>query len=652
MTKAPTYNVTKELSSQENEDNFTTSAHWIIAIVRIAKKSNLSYSRSKKGSSSDILITDAIAEASNILIITGDCIDLNISGHKENHIKQLSAVLKQSEVNYLSEIAPGDWILSWIVNNETESKRIIDKIKNQEACNAFTDGFKFLGRVHNIRKLLSRDGAGGLTINYNLQAFGFKELDTKMFFEPELKQSANFQSASQIWFARIGLDVSKFWEENETTGVSLGASDNVHLLIPAFFEILLGIGFPQEATPKEMLESGLSFSKGSTVSRLDNNDSGQTESKAPPFAYMVPKTVGVLLGRTSKEDKSFHSYADLVDLLFGVQDYSDSTNSSDPNVLFNPKISENSPMKKSNHKYTGVPLKGAFPVVFPEFSNVPLWSVMTQFLNEPVNEIYTALKVNRAGFVVPTVVLRQKPFTTELFPQYEPETTEKTFNVPTLNDIKDDRQRNLTNRNITRFLSLPRWVLNSATAYSINIGKSDVTRFNFIHIYGQSQMIKDNRRFSEQLFLNPPISDDIDIARSGLHPYMTTVACGLGGQIDTRPGEWMELVADWTIGSQFTLNGSITIKGISAPICEGDNIQFEDGVYHIESVTHSCTQDTSSGNRHFYTTLEVTNGMRIDPKSDQSIYLGFDDNDATGSNPGLTSEGDNVIFIPQNNKKV
>jgi hypothetical protein len=65
--------------------------------------------------------------------------------------------------------------------------------------------------------------------------------------------------------------------------------------------------------------------------------------------------------------------------------------------------------------YTGTELLGTFLPVMPELTNKPLWSVLQQFLNPTVNEMYTCLRVNKDNRVVPTLVVRQIPFTTEAF---------------------------------------------------------------------------------------------------------------------------------------------------------------------------------------------------------------------------------------------
>jgi hypothetical protein len=99
------------------------------------------------------------------------------------------------------------------------------------------------------------------------------------------------------------------------------------------------------------------------------------------------------------------------------------------------------------------------------------------------------------------------------------------------------------------------------------------------------------------------------------------------------------------MGSQYTLNGTINCFGIQSPICEGDNLEFDGVVFHIESVAHQFAM-SPDGHKSWTTRLELTNGMRADVSAKFSsdvaspfpIYPGFLPNDLTGNDPGLTLE--------------
>jgi hypothetical protein len=112
----------------------------------------------------------------------------------------------------------------------------------------------------------------------------------------------------------------------------------------------------------------------------------------------------------------------------------------------------------------------------------------------------------------------------------------------------------------------------------------------------------------------------------------------------------MECIADFMMGSHLTLNGTITLVGVDRPICEGDNLEWDGVVYHIETVSHVCQIDPMSGRRMFSTTLSVTNGMRTDLDSRLvddtiSMYAGVLEGDSRSLDPGITNETDFPVVL-------
>src|SRR5579859_1785431 len=107
----------------------------------------------------------------------------------------------------------------------------------------------------------------------------------------------------------------------------------------------------------------------------------------------------------------------------------------------------------------------------------------------------------------------------------------------------------------------------------------------------------------------------------------------------------MSLVADRLIGSQYTLSGMMNSYLIQSPICEGDNLEFDGVVYHIEGVQHSASI-SEDGVRTARTTLSLSNGMRSDSDNVEvgsneqfPIYAGFRTYDSTGYDPGHAADG-------------
>lgn len=607
------YNLIEEYAEGDSGevDDVGLAPYWVLCAVRL--KTPLSYSRDQKKS---VLNASEAGQIRGMTIITSDCVKLNIQGSKGQHTKQLTATLLQTHTNYLIDLLPSDWLLAWIVHGKDKLDKLVERIKKLEPCNKWDDGLKFVGRVESVYKDQDRDPeTGKKRAAYSLTAFGFRELDTSIFYDPFLRSVDTAQVGT--WMARIGLDIREIFANTATDG----QSDNVHLLISKFLEVFVGRGLPKEINTSQAPQLRQATSGGIV-------DGGKSEEA--PFAYLVPKEVGDLLGKKSRSKKGgILAYADLMELLFGVQKYNEHEDATDWKA-FIPDIAGDDALTTGSQRYTGTPLMGAFLPLMPNFDNRPMWSVLQQYLNPPINEMYTCLRVNEQGSVVPTIVLRQIPFTT-----------------PVLAAKIERGAVEGGAMTYTGFMDVPRWVLPAVLIERMRVGRSDATRCNFVHVYGQNADVASNVGMSQQLAQNQPIRDDFDIQRSGLHALMTTVACREINKVGNVPSKWMELIADRAIGSQYTLNGTVQTLGIEAPICEGDNLEFGNAVFHIESVGHSCSIDTGSGSRSWMTFMTLTNGLRVatvqthdgaDGPESFSSTTDQAENDKFPLYPGLTDE--------------
>lgn len=618
---APSYELINEYVDKGTDlsklVSITTSPHWALCVVRLGLP--LSYSRSNKAS-----VTNDVSQGGRLrgpnLVITSDCTHLTVSGSKDSHVKALNAELKQTDHNYLVEILPGDWILAWIVNDETKLQSLVERIRKSDPsdpCNKWDDGFKFLGRVDNIRKAIHLDrGSGTKTSSYTITAAGFKELDTSFFFDKALSDHSAAAQSMGDWLAKLSIKA----EELFLVDPRKGQKPNTSKMILALLDLIVGKGVGANANAASGGEPALRQTTGG----------GTTSQGEAPFSYLVPRAVGALLGITNaSKPGGLLSYADLLTTVIGVQKYSGNSGGSGESAKLFPDFDYSS--STDNRIDTGIELLGTFYPGVPDFANRPLWSLLQQYLNATINEMYTCLRVGPNGRVIPTLVVRQIPFTTEAYPDHS---VEPGFVGPPAQTV-----------NVTKFLSLPRWKLHDLMLNNIDIGRSDATRFNFIHVYGQEADTFPQNTFSQQITDNPPIRDDLDIQRSGLRAYMTTVACATQDTVGKAPTVWMELIADRVIGSQYTVNGTLQSVGITSPISEGDNIELDDTVYHIESCTHTCGIQ-ADGQRTFDTTLTLTNGMRSDGINDRDddgsqnggapIYPGFRPGDNRAYDPGLT----------------
>lgn len=598
------YNVIRDFGDLKDPTGITFDPYVVVAVVRLGLP--LSFSRVNQASVTKDVSQGALLRAVAPMVITDDCVSMQTQGSKRAHVKTMNMVLKQTDVNYLNEILPGDWIMAWMVNNRTLQQDLMIRINLGQACNGFDDGFKFLGRVHNVRKQTHQDGPrGDRTSSYTIQSQGFSELDSQLFYDASLASSDQRDKAIGSWLARLGLNIEDLFGAATKDGIK---KNNTNVIVPTLLDLIVGKGPPAKASSSPLVQTAI----GTDVSALP-----QTLSE-PPYSYLVPVMIGQLLGLPPSEaSKASHvvSYADILELLQGVQNYSNTSGTG----VFTPDIAAG--MSTPQRRYTPTPLLGTYLPFFPEFTNKPLFQVLSQYSNPTINEMYTALRVNPEGSVMPTLIFRQIPFTTEA--------------MPAVRDLP-----------VTKFLSLPRWVIPSQMIQDIDIGRSDATRTNFIHIYGASSLTQNNVPVQYQLINNPPIRDDLDIQRSGLRPYIATVECWVDDQIGKAPSQWMSLVTDRMIGSQYTLNGTIYSFGIQSPICEGDNLEFDGVVYHIESVAHQFSISPDGSKKSWTTQVTLTNGLRSDVNvkfssdvaSPFPIYAGFLPADLTANDPGLTLE--------------
>lgn len=618
------YSLIKDFSKLTNSiDEISTSPYWILTVIRLGVP--LSFSRATMSSIKNVGLDQGVASRSKPLIITSDCVSLSVNNSKANYTKQLSASLKNTELNYFIEVLPGDWVMAWIMNDEDTFNSVLSRLQNPNPntpCNEFNDGLKFIGRVDSVRKILNQDPGGIRSAYYTLSAVGFREFDTTIFYEEALV-SQDYQNGLGTWLYRIGLNITDLLKIRAEQG---RLENNASEIIGKILDIMLGIGIKPD-------------------SNIANHIAGATSTDGAPFAYLVPQTVASYLGISIGEitnSKKFFSYADLLVLIKGVQQYADSiSDNSDPSIF---EVSNAKGSSTNQRITTQAPLLGGAIPQAPNFCNQPLWHIMSQFLNQPLNEMYTCLrstmtnvenKEERQPRIMPTLIARQVPFNTEALPDAK-------LVVP--GSIQVEGAQSVT---CTRFLSLPRWSAHSSLIKNANVGRDDSKRFNFVHVYGQAPQVQSNQELGKMIVLNPPIRDDLDIQRSGLRSFMTTVNCLTVDQFGKIPTTWMTLIADWLMGMQFTANGTINMVGIQAPICEGDNFEWDGIVYHIEGVSHNCSI-SETGTKTFTTSVALTNGMRVDGVVDTDlsspIYPGLLGNDNTQYDPGKTVEDTNPRY--------
>lgn len=571
--------------------DITVSAYWVIAIFP------LKYPATYKRSSSKSFDTDVTkgVQVNKPIILFDSVQSVNVNHTKSNHTGTLNATLYPTQ-EFLSLINPGDYVFCWMMNSEATWMDVISRITNKSACNKFSDGLKFYGRVNSIREQIHQSPDGARVGRFILNANSFTELDATFFYEQHL---STLQEGVSTQLSQLNLDLDKIVDTSD------GARGIVpNKMIVSLIDIFLGIGIKKN------------LASGETNPALKS-----TFGTEGDYAHILPEDVGLILNKSLKSGKALKT-ADVLEVIHGIQHYSNGTSATDPkdSKSVAQSFAPDGTLQSDSRRSTGEDLLGRNSPIPPSLINQSLWSICYNYLNPACNEMYSTLRVNPDGDVVPTVVVRQMPFSTDA----------------------------ASASGVTYFSEVPRWKIPSVIVRSSDIGRSDALRFNFLHVYGTTDTVS-ARNITQQMTDNPPKYDEMDIARSGLRPFMQTVPCWVDETRELQgPGRWMEIIGDFIFGQHMTLTGTLSTVGIQSPICVGDNLEWDGVLYHIESITHSCAIQ-ADGHKSFTTTLGLTHGMgidtfgsgisgtdvslyaRINPSKEESTYLPNTNSDSSKS---------------------
>lgn len=387
-------------------------------------------------------------------------------------------------------------------------------------------------------------------------------------------------------------------------------------------------------------ENSVIPSSGYDVSRANFND-----------AILVPDFVAkVCNSKPSGRVRIWQLY----NIFSGLQEYKKLTGK--PWEVFTPNFTS----EKRNQVVfeTGTRLKGFVPISAPEFSNVSFWQVFNQYLNPLLNEMYTCLRVDSFNRIKPTVVIREQPLSTGLFnhlvtsdnklEQLKTKTKEKksilsnsketqvevkpdSFNRKSYDELVKGLSSDLKKR--AMYGNLPRWQIDESILLGLNMSTNEASRVNFVQVwseslnsYNPSLTSGDKNELADseqnnlqiwkqaQLALGNYIIDNNDITRNGLRAaifntdFDLKTGTGNNSSVVTLAPFWAKIKADHLFNGHLKPVVSLECAGISAPICEGDNLEVRGVVFHIQSVNHSVSI-SPSGVKTFRTSLIGDNGI-------------------------------------------
>lgn len=526
------------IGAGHDEDNSVhqVSPAWVLTFVRWANRDTL-----RVDNPSFTAVRDSP------VVVENDCLTVVVNHNKGTLTHSVNAVLVMTDVNYATSIAPGDFMFVNMLNWDVDARRVADAARSKLPINGAADGFKGLFKVQSVRRVVvTEPKKGTTTVLFKITGFSHTEFNNTIYFNPYLIDP-NQDPKNQLLFASY---VGNDWK----LLINRKGLVNVQDIIAVLIQALIGTGITQNG-------------------RLEKNGT----LKSPNVHFFIPELVGTYLGiDKAKAAKDIYTY------MFGIQNYAAGTATALSTGLNPTGIG----ITFGNFYYTPIPCDGS-TLLKPEYWNqVKTWAILNQYTNSPLNELYTCFKISPTGSVLPTVVFRQIPFTSEDYSYGGP---------------------------VTSFMTIPRWKINPALILSEDIGRDEAARINFVQYFGRSTLGAEGADIAAEIAQGNYLYDVDDVQRSGLRPYIVTTQFDdpTTHKKDYHSPRWAKIVGDALIDGHLKLNGSIVCAGVVDAISIGDNLELDGIVYHIEQVSHYCNYDPVKGERTFRTTISLSNGVSI-----------------------------------------
>ncbi len=500
------------------------------------------------------------------LVVENDAIDIKVSNSKTGLTPSLDITLKNGDIDYSSVLGPGDFVFVNLLDWTTESRRVANKARAGQPINKYNDGFKGLFRIQTAGRNFQTMPNGKKVMFFKVQAFGFTEFNNIIYYNPVIASGLKDEGKAAYFWENFGSYLDKLKSDSEPL--------SIQNIIEVLIETLIGKGDLQKNNTENLKLS-------------------------PNLYYKIPIKVGQLLGlRQAKLAADIYKY------YLGVwgNDSGSSGNKekvqpTDIGEGFNPSLTAKKPDSAWYH--TKDKILGE-RILAPDYWNsIKVWAILKSYLNSLVNEMYTSTRVCPDGSIYPSVVIRQKPFTS-----LEKKDSFIKKKIP-----------------VTTYLSLPRWKVDPKLLYSFFLGKNEAARINFVQAYTRSVAWDKNQNFESQSHSNFQ-TDEHDIGRTGLRPFVSTSNFnfpGVGKGKEDISEMWSKLVADWVMNGHLREVGNFEFHGITEPIEVGDNIEFDNSVFHIESISHRWTI-RGDGKKTFRTSASVSYGTSLNSTVKKTVF--------------------------------
>jgi hypothetical protein len=623
-----------------------------------------------------------------LMVIENDCVAVSVSNAKASMPKMASVTMKPGEIWYPNACAPGDWIFIWMADEQTHINQVVNTLfgsaggsevttliansKTQTALNGWMSGLKFMGRVTEIPHSDNIASMGQRNLTQTITCQAFTELASSIYYtfvaqgiltlDNTVRAEAAATNFYQKELAALGPSLNPASSAAGSAPIS-GTTNGLERTLTNLSQAFLNFWRPTDGndqlittSPEKIIGLLFMLTMGVDPSKVNLFDPDQPNSNAANTipgakgvfgdAISIPRSVASIMNR-----KSAKKLWQIYNVYLGLQTY-ENLHAKHPWQRFAPKFGNINADGNfvaqpgtSNAVFYGTPYrcKGFVPFLVPPiWDNQSFWNIYSQFLNPVVNEMYTCLRANVEGKILPTLVVREKPFSTGLFnyllqkaPTFTPTTGDNTSESKGVGQLRKQMTSDqsdqiakhdqvydqlakvspeLTRR--TMFGNLPRWTVDESVLLSIDISPSESRRINFVQVWGRSTgseflKLDVDQEILKQVQLQVPnyVADDRDMQRHGLRADITEtnfdVVSGKNGTITDILARQR---ADWLFNGHLKLAGTVTLQGVQAPIVEGDNLQVRGLLFHIDAVQHTAALGPD-GKKTFRTVVSVSNGM-------------------------------------------
>jgi hypothetical protein len=596
--------INNKINIVQNSGDSHQSQPWCVALFMIFNNKDTFYNSSNT-------IGGNPMEVSQICVVS-DILSASVNQNKRSPEGQGNIILSSGVYNYQTLLSPSDHVIIWMGDDATEFNTLISNISQGRPCNYASSGLKFMGKINSVRSIFTQDPGGQKTLRYNITVSSFTEFNTQFFYNIAL-QNSNYggSTGSERKMIEIYSQISQSWTDflqNDDSGRAYLS----HYILMFYVNVFLGQGPTADARYV-----------GSLL-------------RSPNAALQVPQELNTLM---NGDIDSSPNYNNILNRIVGIQEYENTSYL--PDSSFSPVTSGPTTIQAFRTLTCTNILTGNLSAPPMNFNSFSVWQILQEVSNPSLNEIYTTLKVNSSGDISPTFVARQIPFTS--------------IYMNTGQVIGNSLEPLQCDHAFTRMVDLPRWVIDPSMALNgFNFGTSNSSKFNFWSVNGMFVTLSDKLSAAEtlQVALGNYRIDERDIYRNGSRNLL----CSTNNSIISTNNEgsrvidvksWTNLVTDFYASNHLKLSGNIELTGISAPICIGDNMEIENKIFHIESVTHNYNC-TAEGKKSFRTLLDLSNGVNSDGTFVyQSLALDratIDDSaDVKGAfYPGYSSQNTNV----------